>query len=69
MLILSWLPPPQMCEEEERRLMDSSSLPPPLQPSLSYVLPEENHLEGLRAEWHEIEESCDFLLMVKRICL
>ena len=24
----------------------ASSLPPPLQPSLSYALPEENHLEG-----------------------
>ena len=24
----------------------ASSLPPSLQPSLSYVLPEENHLEG-----------------------
>ena len=40
----------KMCEEEEGRLTDSqrrklplSSLP---EPSLSYALPEENHLEG-----------------------
>ena len=32
--------------EEEGSLMDSSSLPPSLQPSLSYTLPEENHLKG-----------------------